>query len=109
MAMMRASSSLQTWGIKSRQKLLIHFPLGGTIRAVVGTRNETKISSRNNIHDRGGGPRDVGWGGQAIKLQCIVHPYSTDMEELLKKPSKDTGDPSLGKSVITAASPARIC
>ena len=32
---------------------------------------------------------------QAIKLQCIVHPYSTELEEFLNKPSKDKGNPYL--------------
>ena len=52
---------------------------------------------RNNIHDTGGGPRGAGQGGQARKRQHIVHPYSTDLENLLKKPSKDAVNPFLEK------------
>ena len=45
----------------------------------------------------GDGPRESGRGGQARKGQHIVHPYRTDLEEFLNKPSKDAGNPSLGE------------
>ena len=45
----------------------------------------------------GGGSREVVRGDQARKCQLIVHTYSTNLEEFLKKPRKDAGNPTLGK------------
>ena len=55
------------------------------------------------------GTRDAGWGYQARKRQHIVHPYSTDLENLLKKPSKDAVNPFLEKYVKNASPPAISC
>ena len=72
-----------------------HVEVRSEILRAPGTKQ--KAGAETTPMTGGGGPRDAGRVGQARKYQQIVHPYSTDLEGFLNKPSKDAGNPSLVK------------
>ena len=55
-----------------------------------------KLGAETTSMTGGDGPREAVRGVQSSKHQHIVQPYNTDLEDFLKKLSKDAGNPSLG-------------
>ena len=76
------------WALVMKQKAVSE-----TVSITVGDRN-----------------RDAGRAARIENANVyIAHTYTTDPEDLLKKPIKDAGNTSLEKSAITEASPRRSC
>ena len=73
------------------------------------TGMKRKLGAETTFMTGGDGPREAVRGVQYRKHQHIVQPYSTDLEDFLKKSRKYAGKPSLGKIVTTAASPEINC
>ena len=96
-ATMHVLGSLQTWGIISRRKIAEAFTTWRSHQSYCGHWEPNKPGVEPTSITWGGGSREVVRGDQARKCQLIVHTYSTNLEEFLKKPRKDAGNPTLGK------------